>query len=99
MGAATPVGLALIVAGFAVVGAEAAPKSSVTWDCWKPIFRETSLAPSQGRRLVDILSDERVELVRKNDTNVLVKNMWDEFFEITPVMLPWGQVAAHAVKV
>merc|ERR1711920_490173 len=99
--AATPLGVGLILAGFVAVGAEAegTTNSSITWDCWKAIFHDTSSAPSQGRRLDEILSDGRVELVHKTDTNVLVKNMWGELFEITPVMLPSGQVAAHAAKV
>lgn len=99
--AVTPVGAAILLGALLVVGAEPinGSTSSLTWDCWKPILQETSLAPSQGRRLADILSDRRVELVHKNDTAVLVKNIWDELFEITPVVLPSGQVAAHAAKI
>eukprot|EP00928_Gymnodinium_smaydae_P000971 TRINITY_DN1035_c0_g1_i1.p1 TRINITY_DN1035_c0_g1~~TRINITY_DN1035_c0_g1_i1.p1 ORF type:complete len:226 (+),score=28.44 TRINITY_DN1035_c0_g1_i1:62-739(+) len=87
--------LPLFGAGAVVVGAEAGA-SAVTWDCWKPILHETSLAPSRGRLLTDILSDPVISDYKFDDHAVFVRNRWNESWRIDPVLLPWGQLAAHA---
>eukprot|EP00928_Gymnodinium_smaydae_P081577 TRINITY_DN6506_c0_g3_i1.p1 TRINITY_DN6506_c0_g3~~TRINITY_DN6506_c0_g3_i1.p1 ORF type:complete len:227 (-),score=22.88 TRINITY_DN6506_c0_g3_i1:349-954(-) len=80
-----------------VVGAEA-DGSAVTWDCWKPILHETSTAPSRGRLLVDILNDPLINDYNIGNHSVHVRNRWNESWRIDPVVLPWGQVAAHASR-
>eukprot|EP00928_Gymnodinium_smaydae_P051591 TRINITY_DN3515_c0_g2_i1.p1 TRINITY_DN3515_c0_g2~~TRINITY_DN3515_c0_g2_i1.p1 ORF type:complete len:172 (+),score=14.54 TRINITY_DN3515_c0_g2_i1:48-563(+) len=76
-----------------VVGADA---GALTWDCWKPILHETSTAPSRGRLLTDILNDPVISDVRVGNYSLYVRNRWNESWRIDPVVLPWGQMAAHA---
>eukprot|EP00928_Gymnodinium_smaydae_P016973 TRINITY_DN1644_c0_g1_i2.p1 TRINITY_DN1644_c0_g1~~TRINITY_DN1644_c0_g1_i2.p1 ORF type:complete len:186 (+),score=28.18 TRINITY_DN1644_c0_g1_i2:74-631(+) len=76
-----------------IVGADA---DGVTWDCWKPILHETSAAPSRGRLLTDILSDPVISDINVGNESIFVRNRWNESWRIDPVMLPWGQIAAHA---
>eukprot|EP00928_Gymnodinium_smaydae_P066936 TRINITY_DN4989_c1_g1_i1.p1 TRINITY_DN4989_c1_g1~~TRINITY_DN4989_c1_g1_i1.p1 ORF type:complete len:200 (+),score=33.37 TRINITY_DN4989_c1_g1_i1:74-601(+) len=76
-----------------VVGADA---DALTWDCWKPILHEKSTAPSRGRLLTDLLNDPVVIDVSVGNSSVFVRNRWNESWRIDPVVLPWGQIAAHA---
>eukprot|EP00928_Gymnodinium_smaydae_P026051 TRINITY_DN2055_c0_g4_i2.p1 TRINITY_DN2055_c0_g4~~TRINITY_DN2055_c0_g4_i2.p1 ORF type:complete len:207 (+),score=1.63 TRINITY_DN2055_c0_g4_i2:68-622(+) len=85
----------LLMVTLMVIGADVR-EDTVTWDCWKPILRETSSAPSRGRLVADILHDPAVRDVRIENHSVLVRNRWNESWRIDPVLLPWGQVAAHA---
>jgi hypothetical protein len=94
-------GLLLGPLGWICVGADA---DGASFDCWKPVVRETSTAPSQGRRLVDLLTDPRVKEARvqgqhEKNFRVYVTNVWDEVFTVYPVQLANGTVAAHAEKV
>eukprot|EP00928_Gymnodinium_smaydae_P080880 TRINITY_DN6449_c0_g1_i1.p1 TRINITY_DN6449_c0_g1~~TRINITY_DN6449_c0_g1_i1.p1 ORF type:complete len:216 (-),score=24.26 TRINITY_DN6449_c0_g1_i1:240-887(-) len=84
--------------GLLTVGAEA-DGVAVTWDCWKPILREKKTAPSRGRLLADILNDPVVDDYRIEADTVFLRNRWNESWRIDPLILPWGQVAAHASKV
>eukprot|EP00928_Gymnodinium_smaydae_P012763 TRINITY_DN1464_c0_g1_i1.p1 TRINITY_DN1464_c0_g1~~TRINITY_DN1464_c0_g1_i1.p1 ORF type:complete len:276 (-),score=47.17 TRINITY_DN1464_c0_g1_i1:378-1205(-) len=78
-----------------LLGAEA-NEIAVTWDCWKPIVHEKSLAPSRGRLLADILNHPAISEYRIGQDVVFLRNRWNESWRIDPVVLPWGQVAAHA---
>eukprot|EP00928_Gymnodinium_smaydae_P059364 TRINITY_DN4266_c1_g4_i1.p1 TRINITY_DN4266_c1_g4~~TRINITY_DN4266_c1_g4_i1.p1 ORF type:complete len:287 (-),score=10.79 TRINITY_DN4266_c1_g4_i1:307-1167(-) len=91
------VGIAAVL-GSVVVGADAGA-SSVTWDCWKPILRERSAAPSRGRLLIDILDDPVIDEFYVGSQSVFVRNRWNESWRIDPVVLPWGQLAAHASQI
>eukprot|EP00928_Gymnodinium_smaydae_P041762 TRINITY_DN2821_c0_g1_i1.p1 TRINITY_DN2821_c0_g1~~TRINITY_DN2821_c0_g1_i1.p1 ORF type:complete len:213 (+),score=32.94 TRINITY_DN2821_c0_g1_i1:58-696(+) len=88
---------ALLALGL-IVGAEA-NSSTVTWDCWKPILHEKSTAPSRGRLLADILNDPAIDDYSVGRGSVFVRNRWNESWRLDPVVLPWGQVAAHASKI
>eukprot|EP00928_Gymnodinium_smaydae_P070959 TRINITY_DN5467_c1_g1_i3.p1 TRINITY_DN5467_c1_g1~~TRINITY_DN5467_c1_g1_i3.p1 ORF type:complete len:225 (-),score=38.06 TRINITY_DN5467_c1_g1_i3:233-907(-) len=90
--------LASLGLGLVVVGAEA-EASAVTWDCWKPILHEKSIAPSRGRLLLDILNDPAISDYSVGNHSVVVRNRWNESWRIDPVVLPWGQVAAHASQI
>eukprot|EP00928_Gymnodinium_smaydae_P061492 TRINITY_DN4554_c0_g1_i2.p1 TRINITY_DN4554_c0_g1~~TRINITY_DN4554_c0_g1_i2.p1 ORF type:complete len:196 (-),score=22.70 TRINITY_DN4554_c0_g1_i2:221-760(-) len=76
-----------------VVGADAAASS---WDCWKPILHEASIAPSRGRLLTDLLNDPVINDFSIGNNSIFVRNRWNESWRIDPVVLPWGQLAAHA---
>eukprot|EP00928_Gymnodinium_smaydae_P082087 TRINITY_DN654_c5_g1_i1.p1 TRINITY_DN654_c5_g1~~TRINITY_DN654_c5_g1_i1.p1 ORF type:complete len:176 (-),score=21.64 TRINITY_DN654_c5_g1_i1:82-609(-) len=76
-----------------VVGADV---DALTWDCWKPILHDTSVAPSRGRLLTDVLNDPAVSEFIVGNSSVFVRNRWNESWRIDPVILPWGQIAAHA---
>ena len=85
--------------GWLVLGAD---QTSCTFDCWKPVLRELSLEPSNGKILRDVVSDPRIKDVMMNNKNnlmleIILQNMWDEKFLIEFITLPSGQLAAHAV--
>eukprot|EP00928_Gymnodinium_smaydae_P082475 TRINITY_DN6580_c0_g3_i1.p1 TRINITY_DN6580_c0_g3~~TRINITY_DN6580_c0_g3_i1.p1 ORF type:complete len:204 (-),score=34.55 TRINITY_DN6580_c0_g3_i1:297-908(-) len=84
--------------GSILVGTDA-NASAVTWDCWKPILHERSAAPSRGRLLADLLNDPVISDSHIGRHAVFVRNRWNESWRIDPVVLPWGQVAAHASQV
>merc|ERR1712032_999861 len=77
MAIAAPVGVITgyltLGAGYLILGAEALG-SNITWDCWKPILHETSTAPSQGRPVVDVLSDPRVQKYHVTDSSITLRN-------------------------
>lgn len=93
------------VSGWFAVGAETTD-SHVTWDCWKPILRETSTVPSsRGVYINELAQDPRVKAVElqsfSTETEFVVRivNAWDEEFHVAPVVLPDGLVACHATAV
>eukprot|EP00928_Gymnodinium_smaydae_P052172 TRINITY_DN3594_c0_g1_i2.p1 TRINITY_DN3594_c0_g1~~TRINITY_DN3594_c0_g1_i2.p1 ORF type:complete len:274 (-),score=30.45 TRINITY_DN3594_c0_g1_i2:388-1209(-) len=90
-------GTAFGLAGL-LVGADA-DAFRVTWDCWKPMLHEKSAAPSLGRLLGDILNDPVISHYQIDHHSVFVRNRWNESWRIDPVILPWGQVAAHASQI
>eukprot|EP00928_Gymnodinium_smaydae_P051592 TRINITY_DN3515_c0_g3_i1.p1 TRINITY_DN3515_c0_g3~~TRINITY_DN3515_c0_g3_i1.p1 ORF type:complete len:204 (+),score=24.23 TRINITY_DN3515_c0_g3_i1:81-692(+) len=87
------VGMGVLTVGADLDGA------AVEWDCWKPILHETSTAPSRGRLLKDILNDPVVDDFRVERDAVFLRNRWNESWRIDPLMLPWGQIAAHASQI
>eukprot|EP00928_Gymnodinium_smaydae_P021941 TRINITY_DN1859_c1_g1_i3.p1 TRINITY_DN1859_c1_g1~~TRINITY_DN1859_c1_g1_i3.p1 ORF type:complete len:226 (-),score=39.26 TRINITY_DN1859_c1_g1_i3:315-992(-) len=93
-GIAGPLGFGLSL----LVGADA-DAFAVTWDCWKPMVHETSSAPSRGRLLNDLLNDPAISEYHVGRESVFVRNRWNESWRIDPVILPWGQVAAHASQI
>eukprot|EP00928_Gymnodinium_smaydae_P034053 TRINITY_DN2421_c0_g1_i1.p1 TRINITY_DN2421_c0_g1~~TRINITY_DN2421_c0_g1_i1.p1 ORF type:complete len:253 (-),score=34.40 TRINITY_DN2421_c0_g1_i1:242-1000(-) len=72
--------------------------ATVTWDCWKPLLHDTSTAPSRGRLVADILTHPVINGYRIESHAVFVRNRWNEYWRIDPLVLPWGQVAAHATR-
>ena len=78
---------------------------ALTFDCWKPILRETATELSQGKLLKDVFTDPRVSLVKMacfdEDTppTILIKNIWNESFQIDFVFLSNTKIAAHATKI
>eukprot|EP00928_Gymnodinium_smaydae_P016976 TRINITY_DN1644_c0_g1_i6.p1 TRINITY_DN1644_c0_g1~~TRINITY_DN1644_c0_g1_i6.p1 ORF type:complete len:223 (+),score=26.89 TRINITY_DN1644_c0_g1_i6:154-822(+) len=89
----------LTVFGLALVVGADADASAVTWDCWKPMLHEKSTAPSRGRLLTDLLNDPAISDYHIGHDSVLVRNRWNESWRIDPLILPWGQVAAHASQI
>lgn len=73
-----------------------------TFDCWKPVIHDTSPEPSSGRLLGEITADPRVKEVIERDVGslfpeIILENVWDEKFLLEYVLLPTGELAAHAV--
>lgn len=75
----------------------------LSFDCWKPLLRDTSTNPSKGMLLRDVLKDPRIKNV---DVSygisaiyplIKLQNVWGENFRIDYVRLPWNEIAAHAV--
>eukprot|EP00928_Gymnodinium_smaydae_P075193 TRINITY_DN581_c0_g1_i2.p1 TRINITY_DN581_c0_g1~~TRINITY_DN581_c0_g1_i2.p1 ORF type:complete len:174 (-),score=20.14 TRINITY_DN581_c0_g1_i2:302-823(-) len=81
--------------GLVTVGA-GGDASAVTWDCWKPIVHDSSTTPSRGRPLIDILKDPVISDYSVGNHSIVVRNRWNESWRIDPLILPWGEVAAHA---
>jgi len=98
--ASQPIGIALLVFGGLVVGAETT-KYSITYDCWKPVVRDRTITKSSGRTLNELLQDPRVCSVDKSDGSSIgiLTNIWSERFALNLVDLPNGQHALHATKV
>merc|ERR1739845_147113 len=82
-------------AGIVVLGADS---DGISWDCWKPLFHDTSSAPSNGMPLAEALSHPDIHVVANEVEGLVVQNAWSERFLISPVMLPCGRLAAHASK-
>lgn len=70
----------------------------LTWDCWKPIVRDTSTTASQGIRLQALQAHKAVKSCSFRDDHISVVNQWEEEFRLDPVRLPSGQLAFHATR-
>eukprot|EP00928_Gymnodinium_smaydae_P075194 TRINITY_DN581_c0_g1_i3.p1 TRINITY_DN581_c0_g1~~TRINITY_DN581_c0_g1_i3.p1 ORF type:complete len:213 (-),score=17.75 TRINITY_DN581_c0_g1_i3:197-835(-) len=87
-----------VLLGVVTVGA-GGDASAVTWDCWKPIVHDNSTTPSRGRPLIDILKDPVISDYSVGNHSIVVRNRWNESWRIDPLILPWGEVAAHASQI
>jgi len=88
-----------LVVGGVIVGAEVSigdASMTATWDCWKPILRNSSSDPSQGMFLSDLLLDKRVKEWGIRGEAIELKNIWNDEFRLKQVTLPWDAVALHA---
>merc|ERR1712151_725563 len=92
---AVATGTGAIAAGGWGIGADS---DGISWDCWKPLFHDTSSAPSNGMPLAEALSHPDIHVVANEVEGLVVQNAWSERFLISPVMLPCGRLAAHASK-
>jgi hypothetical protein len=86
------------------LGAAVAEEVLYTYDCWKPILRETDPTPSKGRLLVDVIQDPRVRRVEvynhePETFSMEIENVWGERFHVGPVFMPDGSIFGHAVRV
>lgn len=95
-----PVGWTML----AGVGMIALGADDFSWDCWKPVLRQSCPEPSaHGRLIKDVLADPRVRdfslQQAEGNFRILVTNVWGETFDVRPVQLPWGETAAHATLV
>ena len=86
--------------GWLILGADIA-----TFDCWKPVLRDTSIDPSGGKRLKDVIGDSRVKKItvveqRHHLPKLTLTNIWDEQFVIEYLTLPNStDIWAHAVQI
>ncbi|KAH7489294.1 hypothetical protein FOMA001_g2309 [Fusarium oxysporum f. sp. matthiolae] len=96
-------GIALATAvgplGWAIVGCSKNnchnSDSSYTWDCWKPVVRDTSTQPSHGMALRDLATHQNVQSMSLDQEGLLVDNIFGERFHLTPVSVE-GTLAFHA---
>ncbi|KAM0364087.1 hypothetical protein ACHAO7_010076 [Fusarium culmorum] len=68
---------------------------SYTWDCWKPVIRDTSTQPSHGMALCDLVTHQNVQSMSLDQERLLVDNIFGERFHLTPVSVE-GTLAFHA---
>lgn len=93
--------------GWFVLGVSPSSSSSATctFDCWKPVLHDLSSEPSCGMLLKDVVADPRIKRVTTTFATdsrcpeITLCNVWDELFRIEYVMLPWYDIATHAVQV
>ena len=86
--------------GLLVLGASPTPDTKYSFDCWKPVLRNTSPVPSAGRLVADVLRDEAVVGWKMiGSQQMLVQNRWDDQFLINAVELTDGTLAAHATAI
>ncbi|KAH7303363.1 hypothetical protein B0I35DRAFT_446829 [Stachybotrys elegans] len=85
--------------GWAVVGCDQNDdhdgNSNYTWDCWKPIVRDTSTQPSCGLTLRSLAAHPNVQSMTLDQTGILVGNIFGEHFRLAPVNVK-GALAFHA---
>ncbi|EUC27047.1 hypothetical protein COCCADRAFT_31365 [Bipolaris zeicola 26-R-13] len=85
--------------GWAVVGCKENNnqhgKSGYTWDCWKPIIRDTSTVASDGMTLRCLATHPNIQSMSFEQGELLVENIFGEHFRLTPVNIE-GSLAFHA---
>lgn len=85
--------------GWAVVGCNKNDDhngdSGYTWDCWKPIIRDTSTQPSRGMTLRCLAAQPNIRSMSFDEDGLLVKNTFGECFHLSPVSVE-GTLAFHA---
>ncbi|KAH8725690.1 hypothetical protein GQ44DRAFT_213306 [Phaeosphaeriaceae sp. PMI808] len=85
--------------GWAVVGCnkndDLNGDSGYTWDCWKPVVRDTSTRPSCGITLRCLAAHSNVRSILFDQGGLLVGNIYGERFRLTPVSVE-GMLAFHA---
>lgn len=69
--------------------------SSYTWDCWKPIIRDTTAQPSSGLTLRCLAAHPKVQSMALDEAGIVVRNIFGERFRLTPVNIE-GIMAFHA---
>merc|ERR1712178_136789 len=87
----TPIGWA----GLAVIGAD---EDGLTWDCWKPILRDSSPEPSMGMTVNELLARQEIQSTTWHADHIEISNIWEEHFKLLPVRLPDGLIAFHATR-
>lgn len=100
--AGTVTTVAITTTGLAILGAD---ETGTTFDCWKPVLHDTSAEPSNGKILKDVINDPRISRVILQDDqddehlpNISLVNIWGERFDIEYIILPSGQLCAHALR-
>lgn len=96
-------GVSATAVGWLVLGSAITKNEGISFDCWKPVVREESKEKTNGRFLREIMMDERINLIKVENSNSLpmitLENVWNERFLIEYVMLPNEQLALHARKI
>jgi hypothetical protein len=69
--------------------------SGCTWDCWKPVVRDTSTRPSDGVTLRCLAAHPNVRSVSLDQGGLLAENIFGERFRLTPVSVE-RTLAFHA---
>ena len=92
--------------GFIAVGANSDSQGDITWNCWKAVLHnDDSNESSEGMLLRTIAEDSRIKAVNIEEgkkgmfPKITLINIWDEAFQLAPVVLPDGQIAFHAEKI
>jgi len=107
---AGPVGWICLGAAAEATGDTDAADRKYTFDCWKPVVRDESVAPSDGMLIKDVLVHPNIKAVQIAEgptiaaaalwyPQLMLENIWDEKFQIEYVTLDDGVLAAHAYRV
>jgi len=59
--------------------------TSYTWDCWKPVVRDTSARPSNGMTLRCLADHSNVQSISLDQGGLMLGNIFGERFRLTPV--------------
>ncbi|XP_014550330.1 hypothetical protein COCVIDRAFT_31902 [Bipolaris victoriae FI3] len=98
-GALFAVGLTAPPVGCLIVGCDKNENRNgicgYTWDCWKPIIRDTSAEPSNGMTLRCLAAHPNVRSMSFDCDGLLVGNIFGERSRLTPVSVE-GSLALHA---
>ena len=88
-GVAAALGICSGPVGWLVLGAETdSDGHGITFDCWKPVLHDTSMEPSSGMLLKDVMDHPNVANVSVSPgtvtglPNIVLENIWEEKFEI-----------------
>ncbi|KEY73041.1 hypothetical protein S7711_06115 [Stachybotrys chartarum IBT 7711] len=85
--------------GWAVVGCNKKDNQNgdngYTWDCWKPLVRDTSTRPSHGITLRCLAAHPNIRSMSLDQDGLLVGNVFSERFRLTPLRVE-GMLAFHA---
>ncbi|KAI9037205.1 uncharacterized protein KD926_000710 [Aspergillus affinis] len=79
--------------GIAVVGSD-----GYTWDCWKPVVRDTSVSPSRGMILRRLASHPNIRSITLECDGFVVGTTFGDNFRLSPVNVD-GQLAFHATQI
>ncbi|XP_063410954.1 protein lozenge-like [Mytilus trossulus] len=78
----------------------------VTLDCWKPVTHDTSIEPSKGILMKDLLNHPNVSEATATTghhsdlPNIVIKNIWDELFTIEYLWLhTTDNIVCHAKQI
>jgi len=89
--------------GSVLLGADG-DTNELTYDCWKPVVRDTSQELSRGRLLREVAGSPMIKEVlllpdsQTQAPQLFLHNVWDERFRIDFGFLPSGEFAAHAIR-
>ena len=88
-GIAAALGIGSGPVGWIVLGAETGSDGSgITYDCWKPVLHDTSVEPSTGMLLKDVMDHPNIANVSVSPgvvdglPNIVLENIWKEKFEV-----------------
>ena len=88
-GIAAALGIGSGPVGWIVLGTETGSDGSgITYDCWKPVLHDTSVEPSTGMLLKDVMDHPNIANVSVSPgvvdglPNIVLENIWKEKFEV-----------------
>ena len=113
VGSAASAGVSSLGSGAAAVAVGSGPigwlvlgaADLATFDCWKAVLHDTSIDPSSGKLLRDVIGDSRVKKItivekRHQLPKLTLTNIWDDQFAIEYLTLPNStDIWAHAVQI
>ena len=78
-----------------IAGCSLLTDNGYTWDCWKPVVRDTSARLSYGMTLRCLAANPNVQSMSLEQGGLLVENTFGERFRLIPVCVE-GTLTFHA---